>query len=58
MNKIKVYRVLEINTKDNLEQIICPNGTLEQVKSRIRTLNKFNKSFGVKNRKYKPIPVN
>jgi len=52
-----MYRVLEINTKENLEQIICPNGTLEQVKIRINTMNKFNKAFGVKNRKYKPIKV-
>lgn len=52
-----MYRVLEINTKDNLEQIVCPNGTLKQVRSRIRTMNRFNKVFGVKNRKYKPIKV-
>ena len=52
-----MYRVLEINTKENLEQIICPNGTLEQVKIRINTMNKFNKAFGVKNRKYKPIKI-
>ena len=51
------YRVLEINTKDKLEQIICPNGSLAQVKSRIRTMNKFNKTFGVTNRKYKPIKI-
>ena len=51
------YRILEINTKDKLEQIICPVGTLSQVKSRIRTFNKFNKTFGITNRKYKPIKI-
>ena len=52
-----MYRVLETNTKTNQEQIICPNGTLEQVKSRIKTLNKFSKTFGITNRKYKPIKI-
>jgi len=52
-----MYRILETNTTDNLEQIICPNGTREQVEIRINTMNKFNKAFGIKNRKYKPIKV-
>ncbi len=49
------YRVLEINTKTNQEQIICPNGTLEQVKRRIKTLENAGRMFGTINRKYKPI---
>ena len=52
-----MYRVLETNTKTNQEQIICPNGTLKQVKSRINTLNRTNQVFGVTNRKYKPIKI-
>ena len=54
-----MYRVLEISTRngEKFEQIICPNGTLKQVKSRINTLNRTNQVFGCTNIKYKPIKI-
>ena len=51
------YRILEKDTRTGKEQIVGKNGTKKQVSTRIKTIRKFNKTFGVTKRTYKPIAV-
>ena len=54
---METYRILEKDLRTGKEQITSLNGTLEQVKTRIKTIEKFNKTFGITKRKYTPIKV-
>ena len=55
---METYRILEKDLRTGKEQIAGSNGSLEQVETRIKTINKFNKTFGVTKRSYKPIKIN